>query len=109
MAIISSLIVLFCLIILHKAVVHNVHRNVDCRLVNVRANDVKLNRMQLKEINVEYSNKLLKNTFHLHWNREKSAQRSHVIKCYIKIGFIAFVCVFIFQRKIHNFPLVRCN
>lgn len=44
---------------------HNVHRNVDCRLVDAQANDVNLNRMQLKEINVEYSNKLLKNAFEL--------------------------------------------
>lgn len=96
MAIISSLIVLFCLIILHKAVVHNVHRNVDCRLVNARANDVNLNRMQLKEINVEYSNKLLKNTF----EREsgETARRCHVIKCYIKIGLL-HSCVYIFLRE----------
>lgn len=32
---------------------------IDCRSVGLQANDVNLNRSQLKEINAEYSNELL--------------------------------------------------
>jgi hypothetical protein len=43
--------------------------------------DVSLNRRQLKEINVGYSNKLLENTFHAHarWHSTISRNKSFYI------------------------------